>query len=95
MEQKITITIADRQYPMKANSADQEEAIRKAAVRVNTKFAGYQDKLPGKSLIEILSFVALSEGVENVGVRKRLEEVEKESKQLQNEIENYLENIDK
>ena len=95
MEQKITITIADRQYPMKANSADQEEAIRKAAVRVNTKIAGYQDMFPGKSLIEILSLVALSEGVENVGVRKRLEEVEKESKQLQNEIENYLENIDK
>ncbi|MCM1178159.1 MAG: cell division protein ZapA [Bacteroidales bacterium] len=95
MEQKITIKIADREYTLKAETPGREEAIRKAAGSINNMIAAYLEKYPDKDMAEILSFVALNLGIGNVGMQKKIESLEKESIQLNNEIEGYLENIDK
>ena len=59
-EQSIKIKIAGREYPLKVNSQDHEEVVRKAADDINRMITIYQDKFPGKPLVEIMSFVALN-----------------------------------
>lgn len=95
MEQKITVKIADKSYALKAESQDHEEIIRKAAVHVNAKLTAYQNKFPGKSIADILSIVALYEGINYVSMQKKLEKLEGELKQLTDSLSGYLENIAK
>ncbi len=95
MAQNITIKIADRPYSLKVNSPEQEELIRKAADELNRKVRAYQDKLPGKGTVELLSFAALNVCMANSNLLKQLEERAKEEEVLARELEGYLENIDK
>ena len=44
MAQSINIKLADRNYPLKVNSPEQEEVIRKAADDINRMVAKYQEK---------------------------------------------------
>lgn len=95
MEQKITVKIADKSYALKAQSPDDEEIIRKAAVHVNAKLTAYQNKFPGKGIADILSIVALYEGISYVSMQKKLEKLESELKELTESLSGYLENIAK
>ena len=95
MAQNISIKIADRPYSLKVSSPEQEEIIRKAADEVNRKVHAYQDKLPGKGTIELLSFAALNVCMTNIGLQEQLKDMVKEEKSLADELESYLENIDK
>ncbi|MDE6870719.1 MAG: cell division protein ZapA, partial [Bacteroidales bacterium] len=95
MSQTITIKIAGREYPLKAETPEKEEAIRKAAVSINAMIVKYQEKFPNKGLIEILSFAALNLGIGNVGMQKKIESIEKEYMQMNSDLEDYLKNIDK
>ncbi len=95
MAQNITIKIADRPYSLKANSPEHEELIRKAADELNRKVRAYQDKLPGKSTVELMSFAALNVCIANLNLQKQLNERVEEENILAKELEGYLENIDK
>ena len=95
MEQSIKIKIADREYPLKVSSPEQEEVIRKAASELNKKLSLYQDKYPNKGMIEILSFVALNVSVSNVVLQKQIDMLREEEDNLAKELKSYLENIDK
>ncbi len=95
MAQNITIKIADRPYSLKVTSPEQEENIRKAADELNRKIRAYQEKLPGKGMVEFLSFAALNVCMANINLREQLEERSKEEEVLAKELEGYLENIDK
>ena len=95
MAPNISIKIADRPYSLKVSSPEQEEIIRKAADEVNRKVHAYQDKLPGKGTIELLSFAALNVCMTNIGLQEQLKDMVKEEKSLADELESYLENIDK
>ena len=95
MAQSITIKIADRPYSLKVTSPEQEELIRKAADEVNRKVSAYQDRMPGKGMVELLSFAALNVCMANLSLQDQLKEIVREEKSLADELEGYLENIDK
>jgi cell division protein ZapA len=95
MEQSIKIKIADREYPLKVSSPEKEEVIRKAAADLNKKINLYQDKYPTKGMIEILSFVALNVSMTNVVLQKQIDTFNESEGLLAQELQNYLENIDK
>ncbi len=95
MEQSIKIKIADREYPLKVSSPEKEEVIRKAAADLNKKINLYQDKYPTKGMIEILSFVALNVSMTNVVLQKQVDTFNESETVLAQELQNYLENIDK
>ena len=95
MAQSINIKIADRSYPLKVNSPEHEEVIRKAADDINRMVAKYQDRFPGKGMIEILSFVALNTCMSNITLNRQMKELTDGEEMLAKEIEGYLENIDK
>ena len=95
MSQSISIKIADRTYPLKVNSPEHEEVIRKAAEDINKMVAKYQDRFPGKGMIEILSFVALNTCMSNITLNKQMKEMTDAEEMLAKELEGYLENTDK
>ena len=95
MERSIKIKIADREYPLKVSSPEKEEVIRKAAADLNKKINLYQDKYPTKGMIEILSFVALNVSMTNVVLQKQIDTFNESEGLLAQELQNYLENIDK
>ncbi len=95
MAQKITIKIAERVYNLKVNSPESEEVVRKAADEINKTIDAYIEKFPGKSLVEILSFVSLNMCVNNITLREEAEKKENKISVLDKELEGYLDNIDK
>lgn len=94
-EQSIKIKIAGREYPLKVNSQDHEEVVRKAAEDINKITAIYQDKFPGKSLVEILSFVALNVCTSNITLNRQIREIKSGEDSLAKELDGYLANIEK
>ena len=95
MSQSISIKIADRTYPLKVNSPEHEEVIRKAADDINRMVTKYQERYPGKGMIEILSFVALNTCMSNITLNRQMKEIADGEALLARELEGYLENIDK
>lgn len=94
MGQNIKIKIADREYQMVAKSQDDEELIRLAADSINKKIEGYVSKFPGKPMHDILSFVALNEGISSILSRKELETARKEIAELVRNTDSYLNNTE-
>ena len=95
MAQSIKIHIAGRPYTITALSPDHEEKIRKAAAELNQKISLNQEKFPNKVLVEILSLLALNAFLANIHAQERVEKSISDEKLLANELERYLENIDK
>ncbi len=95
MEQKITIKIAGRTYSIKADSPDKEEMIRKAAAEVNRIFDEYITRYPGRGASDILAFVALNMEMGNISLRRELMKAQRETRELDHEIEAYLKKTDK
>ena len=69
--------------------------IRKAADDINRMVAKYQDRFPGKGMIEILSFVALNTCMSNITLNKQIKDMTDAEEMLAKELEGYLDNIDK
>ncbi len=95
MAQSITVTIAERTFPLKVSSPEHEELIRKAADEINRKVKLYLEKFPSKSPQEIMSLVALNTGIAFAGLQKQMEFVMQAEEGLLNDLDGYLENIDK
>ena len=95
MAQKIRVIIAEHPFELTATSPEHEEVIRKAADDINKMVAKYQDRFPGKGMIEILSFVALNTCMSNITLNKQLKDLVDGEEMLAKELEGYLENIDK
>lgn len=95
MEQKITIKIGEREYDLKSKSPEHEEVIRRAADMLNRMVTSYQVKYPRNNTIDILSFVAINQCISNIGLQKKLEDMEKEITELSGGIDDYLKNIGK
>ena len=95
MAQSISVTIADRSYPLQVKSPEHEEMIRKAVDDINRRVKFYLDKSPTKGTIEVLSLVALNVGIVNCGLQKQLETLTAEEETLLKELGGYLDNIDK
>ena len=95
MAQSINIKIAGRPYNLTATSPEHEEVIRKAAEDVNRKIAQYQEKFPKTGMSDIMSFMALNVCMNNIILQKQLKEIKGAEEALAEELEGYLENIDK
>ena len=95
MAQSITVTIADRSYPLQVKSPEHEEMIRKAVDDINRRIKYYLDKYPTKGTIEVLSLVALNVGIVNCGLQKQLDMTIEDEGNLLKELEGYLDNIDR
>lgn len=93
MGQKITISISGKKYELTANTPDEEEIYRMAAVSVNQMLSSYTDKFPGKELSELLSFVALNESIGKLSLMRKLDAVGKEVETLEKQTDTYLKNI--
>ncbi len=95
MAQSITVTIVDRSYPLQVKSPEHEEMIRKAVDDINRRVKYYLEKYPNKGTVEVLSLVALNVGIVNCGLQKQLDMTIAEEGNLLNDLEGYLDNIDK
>jgi cell division protein ZapA (FtsZ GTPase activity inhibitor) len=95
MAQSINVTIAERTFPLKVNSPEHEELIRKAAAEINRKVKFYLDKFPSKSPHEVMALVALNTGIALEGIKKDMESILGDEERLLHELDGYLENIDK
>ena len=95
MEQSIKIRIAEREYPLKVTSAEQEEDIRKAAQEINRQIQAYQSRYADKTLVEILSIMALNVCVNNIVLHKQVRSIKDAEENLARELDGYLDNIDK
>jgi len=93
MAQRITVKIAERDYIMNAPTPEMEEMMRLSAQSINKKIANYLAKYPGKSMVDILSFVALNESISNLIFQKKLDAVNAEAEALLKETESYLSNV--
>ena len=94
-QQKITVKIAGRPYVLNATSEEHERKIRVSADEINKKVNAYLDKFPGKSIVDILSFVALNVCMNNIVLQKQVSQMKAEEEALAGELESYLDNIDK
>lgn len=90
---KVTIKVSDRTYSLKASSEEKEELMRKAAAIINQKVDNMRATYPGKDDADLLTFVALSECVNSLALRKKFAACEQETKQLEADLVSYLENI--
>ena len=95
MEQSIKVKIAGYTFPLKVNSQEQEEYIRKSAQEINRQITAFQTRYPNKSLIEILSIMSLNVCVTNMTLSKQMKDFKDAEESLAKELSGYLENIDK
>lgn len=92
MDQKIKVTIANKEFSLLAVSPEMEERIRKAAEITNRKIAAYSGKFATKSQLDILCFVALNEAMNGLELQSRIEQIEKEAESVRKDIASYIEN---
>jgi cell division protein ZapA len=78
----IKVKIADREYPMKVDPAD-EENIRKAGKLINDRLRSYREKFGIDDKQDLLSMVAFDSTVERL-------KIEGESHQVDDTIEHKL-----
>ena len=93
MDQKISIKIAGRTYNLMATSPQQEEVYRLAAEAINKRLAAYTRKNPDKTIMDLMSLVALNETVYRIGLQKEEEAAENERGQLERDLDRYLQDI--
>lgn len=96
MEDKLSIriNIAERYYPLKV-SRNEEEKIRKAAKVINDKLLLYKQSYAGKEAQDFLAMVSLDLSSKLLEMEEKLDEtpIVKEIGQLNQDIEEYLNNI--
>ncbi len=95
MDQKISIKIADRTFHLSTSSPEQEEVIRQAADAVNRRLENYTRKNPGKTLVELMSMVALNECACRISFQRELDARKAEAQQLGKQMADYLDQMEK
>ena len=92
MDQKIKVTVANKEFNLVAKTPEMEERIRKAAEITNRKIAASSGKFATKTQLDILCFVALNEAMNGLDLQARLSRVEQEAKAVEADIASYIEN---
>lgn len=95
MEQSIKVKIAGYTFPLKVNSQEQEEYIRKSAQEIDRQIKAFQTRYPNKSLNEIMSIMSLNVCVTNMTLSKQIKDFKDAEESLAKELNGYLDNIDK
>ena len=95
MDQSITINIAGTDYPLKAATPEAEKLYRLAAEDIKRLLAKYDERFPGKPIVDKLAFVALQEAVGKFTYQTKLSGVVDELQTLTSETGAYLDGINK
>ena len=90
MDQKISIKIAERTFNLTAPTPEQEEVIRLAADAINRRLETFTRRNPGKNLVELMSMVALNEGVCRINIQREMAVQKAEAERLGKDMANYL-----
>ena len=92
MDQKITITIAERKYSLSASSPE-NETLRTAAEWSNKRLDDLTRKVPGKSDLDKMTLIALNMAFGTLALQKDLDAAKAEAEQMLKDTEHYLDNI--
>ncbi len=92
-EHRIKVKIADRSYNRTIHSELEEEAIRKAAQSINGKIASLSRLYAQVPLIDIITIVALNEGIEKFEAQRKLDENDAQTAKLSADLKNYVESL--
>ncbi|MCQ2166076.1 MAG: cell division protein ZapA [Bacteroidales bacterium] len=92
-EHRIKVKIADRSYNRTIHSELEEEAIRKAAQSINEKIASLSRLYAQVPLIDIITIVALNEGIEKFEAQRKLDENDAQTAKLSADLKNYVESL--
>ena len=95
MGQSINVKIWGQPVPLVSKSPEHEELIRIAAKDLNEKIDKMVKEHPDKSLVEILSIIALNRSIVVTSLKKHAEAIVNSEECLLKELDGYLENIDK
>lgn len=91
-ELSIKVSIAERQYPLKIRSED-EENVRKAAQRINERLREYETKFGVADRKDALAMIALEFGADLISEQEKGPGLETRDHQLIQEIDQKLEDI--
>ena len=94
MEQMVTLSIAGRQFQLKATSPEMEQSMRFAAEDINKMLARYTEKYPDRDFVEMLLFVTLTQAVSRVNAQTKLNAITAEGAKLAGDLSEYLKNIE-
>lgn len=94
MSQKISLFIAGKKYELKAKTPAEEQNMRIAAEKINAQFDRYKEAL-NMSDFDKLSFVALTHTMEMLRLSKAKNVMETSAESILNDLQSYLEKIDK
>ena len=95
MGQSINVKIWEQTVPLVSKSPEHEELIRMAVKDLNKKIEVMVKEHPDKSLVEILSIIALNRSIVVASLKRQSEAVVHAEEDLLKELDGYLENIDK
>ena len=90
MDQKISIKIAERTFNLTASTPEREQVIRLAADAINKRLEAFARRSPGKTMVELMTMVALNESVCRIDAQRENEIQKAEAEQLGKDMANYL-----
>ena len=93
MEHRIKVKISDRIYVKHIASEDEEAAVRKVVADINESISQLSQTHPNVSVIDILTIVALNEGIERVKLGNALDKNCAEYNKLAADLENYVSSL--
>ena len=93
--QNITLKIAGKEFSLKANSPEMEQAMRLSAEQINASLAKYDRQFPGKPLEDKLIFVCLNAWVSKIMMQSRVSALSAEVTALKDETDAYLKDVEK
>lgn len=95
MDQSITLKIAGKDFPLKAQTPDVEQIMRLAAEDVNARLAKYVQMYPDKSLEDKLALVCLNEAINMLSLKRKLGALSMEVETLKSQTDSYLASLEK
>jgi len=91
--QSITLKIAGKEYPLRADTPELEQLMRLAAEDVNAMLVRYNERYSSKSEFDKLAFVALNEAMGKISAQRAAAKTVGETDNLTDRLGAYLANI--
>ncbi len=89
-EQKVTLVVANREYPLTAETPEMENLMRRAAGEVNGMLDKFNERYPETQLVDKLVFAALQQAAMRLDMQDTRKELEDEVSSLEKDLERYL-----
>ncbi len=90
MDRKINVKIGGRTYSLTAATPQHEEEYRLAAEAINRRLDVYTQKNPGRTMLDLMSMVALNEAVCRIDFQREIDRYKADLKALEGSMERYI-----